>query len=185
MRKRIVVLMLVAALSMVACNGRALGPSAPCQVTISSQAANRVIQRAAQQGLVRGKPITVTATNEEASSLLMEYLSEAKKQNPNDFIPIDNPIVCFQDGKAQLFGTVQWGANNPLDALIALRATLKNGKPTVTIEQIQLGPVAVPPDLSDELTRMINRMVAQYLGPVTVSEITMQSGKITLTGLVR
>jgi hypothetical protein len=169
----------------VSCTMPSIGPSAPCQVTVSKQAADRMIQRIAQQAAVRGRTITVTASNEEVSSVMDQFLQQAKLNNPNDFIPLDRPVVCFQNGMMSVFGGVRWGANNPVDGLITLSAAVKDGKPAFTVQQIQVGPVSVPADLSDELSRVVNGAVSQYLTQVTLTDITLLNGQISLTGLVR
>lgn len=173
------------ALVLVGCNLPNIGPSAPCQVTISKQAADRMIQRIGQQVTARGKSVTVTASNEEVSSVLDQFLQQAKAQNPTDFIPLDRPVVCFQNGKMSVFGGIQWGANNPVDGIVTLSAAVKDGKPVFTVQQIQVGPVSVPADLSDELSQLVNRAVSQYLTQVTVTDIKLQNGQLSLTGQVK
>jgi len=84
-----------------------------------------------------------------------------------------------------VFGGLQWGANNPVDGIITLSAAVKDGKPAFTVQQIQVGPVTVPADLSDELSQLVNRAVSQYLTQVTVTDIKLQSGQLSITGQVR
>ena len=184
MSSRATVFLAALLLSLAGCNLPSIGPSAPCQVTISKQAADRMVQRISQQVTTRGKTVTVTASNEEVSSVLDQFLQQAKLDNPTDFIPLDRPVVCFQNGKMSVFGGLQWGTNNPVDALITLSAAVKDGKPAFTVQQIQVGPVTVPADLSDELSQLVNRAVSQYLTQVTVTDIKLQNGQLTLTGQV-
>ena len=178
------IIMLALALALAGCNAPGLSPNAPCQVTTSKQAADRMIQRIGQQVTTRGKTITVTASNEEVSSVMDMYLQQTKTQNPSDFIPIDHPVVCFQNGQMSIFGGVQWGANNPVDGIVTLTAAVKDGKPVFTVQQIQVGPVSVPADLSDELAKVVNRTISQYLTQVTITDIKLQNGQISLTGKV-
>jgi hypothetical protein len=186
-RKSTCATMFLAALMLMAvsCNTPSFGPTAPCQVTVSKQAADRMIQRIAQQVTARGKTITVTASNEEVSSVLDQFLQQAKINNPNDFIPLDHPVVCFQNGTMSIFGGVQWGANNPVDGIVTLSAAVKDGKPAFSVQQIQVGPVTVPSDLSDELSQLVNRAISQYLTQVTLTDIRLQNGQIALSGQVR
>lgn len=171
-------------LALVGCNAPSVSPSAPCQVTISQQAANRMFQRIGQQVSTRGKTITVTASNEEVSSVMDAFLQQTKANNPSDFIPLDHPIVCFQNGSMTVFGGLQWGKDNPVDGIVTLSATVKDGKPVFTVQQIQVGPVSVPADLSDELAKVFNSALSQYLTQVTVTDIKLQNGQIALTGKV-
>ena len=80
---------------------------------------------------------------------------------------------------------MQWGSASTLDGIITLSATVKAGKPEFKVDQIQLGPLSVPPELSDEVSKLINRAIAQYVDQITLSAITMQNGQLTLTGQVR
>ena len=171
--------------SLAACTGPGASPQQPCTVTFSQQAANNLLQRIAQQAAVRGKPVTITATNDEVSSLLDQYLTKAKLDNPNDVIPLNHPTVCFQGGQMALYGAIQWGTNSTVDGLITLSASVSAGKPVFTVDQIQLGPVSVPPDLSNEVARVINQAVSEYVNQITLSDIKMQNGQLTLTGQVQ
>ena len=185
MNLRATIFMAALLVALAGCNLPNVGPGAPCQVTISKQAADRMIQRIGQQATVRGKTVTLTASNEEVSSVLDQFLQQAKLDNPKDFIPLDHPVVCFQNGKMSVFGGLQWGANNPVDAIVTLSASVKDGKPAFSVQQIQVGPLTVPADLSDELSQLVNRAVSQYLTQVTLTDIKLQNGQLSLTGQVR
>jgi len=181
LRKLSLVLALAALLALTACNA---GPTAPCQASVSRALSDQLIQRAAQ-AFAGGKSATLTASNDEVSSLVSVYLDEFKKSNPEEFIPINDAIVCFDNGKASLFGHVEWGKGNPVAALITLTASVSGNKPSFTVEQIQLGPVPVPADLNAQLTRTVNRAVGQYLGRITLSDIKFVPGQVAITGQLR
>ncbi|MBI3731887.1 MAG: hypothetical protein HY259_00265, partial [Chloroflexi bacterium] len=68
-RLRIAFMFFGLSLILVACNFGAAGPSAPCSVTVSKQAADRLIQKIRAEFGPPGKSITVKATDEEVSSL--------------------------------------------------------------------------------------------------------------------
>jgi uncharacterized protein YpmS len=173
-----------AMLIMLALTACSAGPVAPCQVTTSRQAADQLVQRAVQT-FASGSSATLTATNTEVSSLLALYLEDIKQRNTDEFIPINDVIVCFGNGKADLFGHFEWGRGNPVAALITLSATATGGKPVFTVSQIQLGPVPVPGDLNAQLTRTINRAVTQYLNRITLTDIKLTPGQVTITGQLR
>ncbi len=181
MRRFMLVGAIVALLTLTACSA---GPVAPCQVTTSRQAADQLVQRAVQT-FASGKSATLTASNAEVSSLLAMYLDDVKQRNSEEFIPINDAIVCFSSGKADLFGHFEWGRGNPVAALITLSATVSGGKPVFTVSQIQLGPVPVPADLNAQLTRTINRALAEYLNRITLTDIQLTSGQVTITGKLR
>lgn len=172
---------MLALLALTACSA---GPVAPCQVTTSRQAADQLVQRAVQT-FASGQSATLTASNNEVSSLLTLYLDDFKQRNSEEFIPINDAIVCFDNGKATLFGHFEWGRGNPVAALVTLTATVAGGKPVFAVTQIQLGPVPVPGDLNAQLTRTINRTVTQYLNRITLTDIKLTSGQVAITGQLR
>ena len=172
------------ALSLAACNvglPSAAGPTAPCAVATS--AAERLIQRIAQQSATNGQTVTITATSEEVSSLLVMFLDEAKRRNPNQAIPIEHPTVCFQHGKLTLTGTVTLEGNT-LNALITASPSLNAGKLAFKVEDVQLGPFPVPRAFNDEISTMINNSLNRYLDRVTISDISIQDGQLSITGKV-
>lgn len=173
-----------AMLTLLALTACSAGPVAPCQVTTSRQAADQLVQRAVQ-AFASGQNATLTASNDEVSSLLALYLDDIKQRNPEDFIPVNDVIVCFDSGKANLYGHFEWGRGNAVAALITLSASVSGGKPVFTVSQIQLGPVPVPGDLNAQLTRTINRAVSQYLNRITLTDINFKSGQVTITGQLR
>jgi hypothetical protein len=179
------VMLLALGLALAGCNSPVAATVQPCKVNISSQAASQLIQRIASQAGIKGKTITISATNDEVSSLLGQYLEQYKAQHPTETIPISNPITCFQNGKMTIFGAVQWGAGNTVDGIITLGAVVSAGKPVFSVEQITLGPVSVPPDLSSTVSTLINDAVSQYTLLFTINQITMQNGTLTLSGQVK
>jgi hypothetical protein len=179
-RKSVVVMLFCLVLA--ACNSAPQAANQPCKVNISTQSATALIQRIASQAGVKGKTITISATNDEVSSLLGQYLEQYKAQHPTENIPISSPITCFQNGKMTMYGAVQWSAGNTVDGVITMGAVATNGKPVFTVEQIQLGPVTVPPDLANTVSLMINDSISQYTALFTINQITMQNGTLTLSG---
>jgi hypothetical protein len=98
---------------------------------------------------------------------------------------VQDPVLCFENGKAMVFGSVKPNNNTAVPALITLSATISDGKPVFKTEQIQLGPVALPADLAATVTANANRLVADYLGPISVTELRFSSNQATVTGQVR
>lgn len=180
-------LLLALSLSLLSCNFTLPGsaPLASCSVATSQQAADRLIQRIRQQSANKGKTVTITATSEEVSSLIVSFLDEAKKQSPSGTIPLENPMVCFnQNGTMSITGKVALDPNTPLDAQIVARANVNNGKVAFKIEQLQLGPVSVPSQLSSQLETFLNNAINQNMDQVAVNDIKITNGQISLTGTV-
>ena len=189
MRAHPFLLGLLAALSLalLSCNFSLPGSAqvAPCSVATSQAAADRLIQRIQQQNVNSGKTVTITATSEEVSSLLASLLNSAKDQTPSGVIPLLNPNVCFnQNGTMSVSGKLALDPTNPLDAQIVARPSVNKGKVSFHIEQLQLGPVSVPSELSSQLETYLNNSLNQFLDRVTLSDVRITSGQISLTGKV-
>src|SRR5574341_262856 len=90
MRRFLVFALLLSTLALAACDAPA--PTAPCTVTVSKQAADQFLQRA-RQTLVPGRPVTLTANNQEVTSLFSQLLEQSRTQNPSDVVPLENPVV--------------------------------------------------------------------------------------------
>src|SRR5512135_2956834 len=91
----------IVALGLAACGspfGGIVGPSAPCAVTNSPEAANALLQRLASQSSAQGSTVTVTANNQEVTSLMSQYLHQAKEEQGDQAIPLQDPVICFKTG---------------------------------------------------------------------------------------
>lgn len=161
-------------------------PLASCSVTTSQQAADRLIQRIQHQNVNSGKTVTISATSEEVSSLLFGFLQAAKDQTPSGVIPLDNPKVCFnQNGTMSVSGGLLLDPKNPIDAQIVARASVNKGKVAFQIQQLQLGPISAPPELTGQLETYLNTSLNQYIDQVTLTDIKITNGQISLTGKVQ
>ncbi len=173
------------AFSLVAC-GLGLpgtsGPTAPCAVTNSKQAADRFLQRIQGASAVAGKTITITATNQEISSVLDEFIQQAKQNTPGGIMPLENPVVCFKNGQMSVFGTINAGGTQSLNALLSVDAAVNNGKASFSVKQVEVGPFSVPPGLGDSVSGLINDALNQYLDQIHLTEISIGNNTITLQG---
>lgn len=177
------VIVLVLALAATACNLPNVGPQAPCAVTRSPDAASRVVERI-RGSAEQGGTISVTANNDEVSSLLEQSIEEGKRSNPQNTVDISNPIVCFTPGKMQIFGSVRPSAEVAVDALITLGARVENGRMAVNVQRVQVGPVGLPDQVRQDVETQVNDMLNQYLQYVTLTDVEFQQGQMTLTGTI-
>ncbi len=160
------------------------GPSAPCSVTNSPQAANALLQRIASQSGAPGSTITVTANNQEATSLLVQYLAQAKQQEGDQAIPLQDPVVCFQTGTMSVYGRVNgWGVNS--NALVTVTPIVSGGRATFQIQQVQLGPIAAPPDMSAGISSLLSNEFNREFSRFNVNEITLTDNQMRLSGTVQ
>ena len=188
-RTKIVVLFLgsIMALGLAACGspfGAIGGPSAPCAVTNSPEAANALLQRIASQSSARGSAITVTANNQEVTSLMSMYLQQAKQQEGDQAIPLQDAVVCFKTGSMTVFGKINgWGINS--NALITVTPVIGGGQTNFQIQQIQLGPISAPPDMSTGISTLISNSFNRQFSRLNVTEISLQDNQMRVNGTVR
>jgi uncharacterized protein YpmS len=160
------------------------GPTAPCSVVSSKPAADRLLQRIAAASKTSGATVTVTATSQELTSLLNSFLDQAKATDPTGAFPLENPMICFKNGKMTLYGKINtMGINSA--GLITIAAALGNGRANFRVEQVELGPVSVPSGLGDLVSGLINTLVNENLSQIQLTRVEIQNDQISLTGKVR
>jgi hypothetical protein len=158
------------------------GPSAPCSVTVSNQAADQFLRRIKSQSSVKGKTVTVTATSEEVSSLLNESVQQVKQNSPGVVIPIENPVVCFKNGQMSIFGTISPDGTHSVNALLTVAAAVSKGKAAFHVEKVEVGPITAPQTLGDAVSGLINDALNQSLDQIHLTEILIQNDQMTLKG---
>lgn len=156
------------------------GPTAPCSVANSKQVADQLMQRIKQQTQVKGQTVTITVTGQEISSLLNEFIVQAKQSG--GFVPLENPVVCLRTDKMSVFGTIKPDANTSINALLSIDASVDKGKAVFRVEQIEVGPFSVPQGLGDAVSGLIGEALNQNLGQFVLTEIKIQNDRMTLSG---
>jgi hypothetical protein len=181
----VVVTLLVAAA--LACNFNlpsVSGPAAPCSVTTSKEAADRLAERIRVASQKDGETVTITATSEELSSLIEQSLNESQ-QSSEDTLKLENAVVCFQDGKMSLHGTVSPDGQTKVNALITVTPSVSNGKVAITVNSFEVGPIPVPESLREQIGEQISETLNERLDKISLSAISISDGEMTLTGKVR
>lgn len=160
------------------------GPSAPCLVVNSKQAADRLLQRIDAATRTRGATVTVTATSQELTSLLNSFLDQAKSADPTGSIPIQNPIVCFKNGQMTLYGKIStMGVDSA--GLVSIAAFVGDGRANFKVERVELGPLSVPSGLGDVISGLINTVLNQNLNKILLTQVEIRGDQIVLSGKVR
>src|SRR5437588_161545 len=83
-----------------------------------------------------------------------------------------------QNGTMSISGKVALDPSSPLDAQMVARADVTNGKAAFKIEQLQLGPVSVPSQLSGQLETFLNNALNQNMDQIGLKEIKITNGQI-------
>jgi len=171
------------ALAALACSMPNLSPQAPCTATRSAAAASRLVERIRVAG-EQSATVTVTADNDEASSLFEQVIAEGKRNAPDSTIDITNPVVCFSPGKVQIFGNVRPSSDVAVDALITLGTAVQDGRVAVDVQSVQIGPVGLPDQVRQDIETQLNDTLNQYLQYVTLTDVRFDPGQMTVTGTI-
>jgi len=158
------------------------GPNAPCAVAISKQAADNFTKRIQQIKTSKGQTVTITVTSEELSSVLAQALEQAKQNDSSNAVPIENPVVCFQNGKMSVFATIKTDATSSINALISVRAAVSGGKVAFGVDQIQVGAFSLPKEIGDQVSSLLNNALNQNFEQINLLQISIGNGQMTLTG---
>lgn len=124
--------------------------------------------------------VSVTFTESQLTSVLDQFL---KKQ---DSQLLTEPQLRFRDGKIDMYGKVTQGPITTDMHLNLLASVDAEGKPVVTIESGEVGPVPLPDGLKTSLSSMIDSAISGYLkvNPygLKLQSITVGEGLLTITG---
>lgn len=111
-------------------------------------------------------------------------LDQAKRADPTASIPLENPTICFNNGKMTLYGKVNTlGVNTT--GLITVAAAVRDGRADFRVERVDLGPLSVPSGLGDLVSSLINPALNQNLAPIQLTRMEIRGDQIVLTGRVR
>ena len=126
---------------------------------------------------------TLTVTDEEITSLVAQALAEQQQQSgiPS---PVNNPQVYFRNGRIETYATLQLSDALAVPGMVAMSITIEDGRPVFTIEEVDVGPLPVPVSLLEELTDQMNRILRENLGAVTITDIQIGEGQMTITAQV-
>lgn len=172
-------------LSSVACNllaGRVTPtPTAPpTPIPPASSLEERVEESRSQfEGLGR---FEFTVTESELTDLAARELSQQADSVLTD------PQILLRDGQITILGNVaQAGLSVPAE--IKLQPMISgDGDLRVEVISMNVGPFAVPQQMSDQVSSLANDLVARQLseaGNIRVESITIQDGVLTVAGSKR
>lgn len=134
------------------------GPTPPRTVPVSTEQAQNLSKtvQSAKPDATTGL-ITVTVTESQVTSYVVQNLRA-------NYEPIlSNPVIVFQPNQAEIYGTIQ-GDSVSANGRLVLGITIDaQGKPAVTIQEANFGPIPVPAGLLSNLTQAIDRSIADAM----------------------
>ncbi len=186
LRSRFLQVILVLMLAAIACNFPA--SNAPQRPPTSPPMTTEQVQELATQvvaTLANPNPsgdVTITITEQELNSYLQTQWDSSQSGDQT----IQNPQVHLTDGKAEVFGKVTMGSISADAVATIVPSVDPNGKPKLTVTSIYVGPVPVPDALVSQANDQVSGLLEDYLSSsgqnITVKDITVTEGKMTITG---
>lgn len=123
-----------------------------------------------------GEELTLELTEEEATSKLDRLARDGELSVEMEYIQ-----VYFSDGIVQAFARVDMG----IDVQVALQANIevKDGKPDVIIESLNLGKIPIPKALIDSIMTALERALEEQWDDLhlELQEVDIEPGEITIT----
>jgi uncharacterized protein YpmS len=166
------------------CCGNIGGPEPPYVITPSDDAIQRFKERwtTVTDGSMDGS-FAITVTEEEMTALAVQQL--ARQADPP---PISNPQVHLQDGRIEVYATLTVNDAIPVPGMVAFSATAVDGDINVAVEEVAFGPLPIPDSALESITDAANDLVRTSKlteeGEVTITDIQIGEGEMTLTGKV-
>jgi uncharacterized protein YpmS len=173
---------LVLAAQFCCCCGNVGGPEPPYAITPSDDAIQDFKQRwtAVTDGSPDGS-FTITVTEEELTSLAAQSL--ARQADPP---PVSDLQIHLRDDRIEVYATVTVNDSLPLPGMVAFSATAVDGDINVTVEEVAFGPLPIPDSALGSATEVLDDLVSRSAlnetGEVTITDIQIGEGEMTLTG---
>lgn len=123
-----------------------------------------------------GDTLVLTITQEEATSKLDELA-----RNGDIAIYTENPQVYFGQGTVCASARISLGVE--MDTAVQVEIRAKNGKADFTIKRLEFGRLAIPKTLINNVMTAVEHELEKRWdeSPVTVEEIDIQQGVMTIT----
>ena len=124
---------------------------------------------------------SITVTEEEVTALVVQMLEEM-----DDPPPVSQPQVYFRNERVEVYAVVQANDVTDVQGMLAFAVEVEDGEIIVTVEEIDLGPLPVPESLSENLTKVTNQVLAEWLlsrdSSYTITAIEVDDRELTVFG---
>jgi hypothetical protein len=180
---RVLLILVVLAAASLACNLPARGSSAPtAQPPLDAQEMQQLEDqlKATLASSELNSEVTITITQQQLNSLIAAEMAN----EPNS--PIQNPQVVLTGGQMEIYGTVDQAGFSVDSKTIARPGISADGNPSLEVISIQLGPVAAPDALKEQVDTMVDAALQDYLSEnanrFKITNIAITEGQMTVTG---
>lgn len=128
-------------------------------------------------------PITLRITEQELTSKAAELLSKDSAQSQYD---IRNVQIRLLPGEVLTTASVKMGGFD-LPLTIKAQMEAKDGRPAVTVTEMDLGPMPLPGSLRDQITNTFQSEMSKIWAdsPIEIQEIRIEQGVAIISGLAK
>jgi len=155
------------------------GPEPPYTVIPSEEAAERFRDKVEQASQAGGQTISLTITEEEATSVFAQLFSQTQA-----VAPITPPQILFQDGRMEVYTDLKALRIVSIPGMVALSISASDGEFEVGVEEVAFGPIPVPEFALDFLTELVNQWlfdnILSQIGNIPIREVQIGDGEMTI-----
>jgi hypothetical protein len=127
------------------------GSQPPYTITPSGEAVTRLQERMESTETDADGKFSVTVTEEEMTSLIVQWLDEM-----DDPPPISQPQVHFRNGRIEFYMIIHWSDVFETPGMIAFTVDAQDDEAVFTVEEITVGPIPLPEAFSEVMTDLLN-----------------------------
>lgn len=165
-----------------ACNLPINGASKPSVAPMSEEDLQRLQDEMAKTLTSSSGGITITITEQQINSII------AAKMNEQPEPILSEPSVVLTKGNMEVSGKIFQGNFSPRIKMVLQPAIDSSGIISLKITEISVGGIPAPQELQDQIGNLIDLAFQEYLnkqqGEFQVTNITIEDGKMTITGNV-
>jgi hypothetical protein len=125
------------------------------------------------------KEVTLTITESEANSKLVQMLAEGQ-------LPLNRVLVNFGDGYFLTYAVVNAPVMDAKTATIG-RITITGGKPKVVIDEFNLGKLPLPQSVKARAEQIANLLLNSEIAdvPLDITSVQFADHQVTIIGTTR
>jgi hypothetical protein len=172
------------ALGGLACETGLGGPTPPASpIPVSTEAAGELEQlwEDAIENSQNGE-VSIIMTEAQVTSYVALKLAE----EPDS--PFEDVQIFLRDGNIIMQATAKAGELSVPAQVVLGISTSTDGKPTITIEEADFGPMPVPESILEDISNGLNDLIAGELGgqasDFNLTSIAIADGQMAVTGTV-
>lgn len=132
-------------------------------------------------------PFELVLTEAELNAALAESLAENELENGSPYA-LSNVQLELVEGVAVVYATVNLEPLVTTGRLVAVPSIAPDNQVDITITSVEFGPLEVDHDLLAEMevaaARSINRQIAASPFDITLKDVDISDGQMTITGFI-